>query len=97
MTYEDDLKFLKKLNSTPTLRKRFEEILNIAHNTSGELITADEAELKAIEEVQKLGQEVLKEWAVSQHEKVTETAKKENSKISKHIKKNSIGNQLLDK
>ena len=55
MTREDDLKFLEKLNSTSALKKRFEEILNIVHNTSGELITADEAEAKAIEEVQKLG------------------------------------------
>ncbi len=80
MTQEDDLKFLKKLSSTPALRRRFEEILNIAHNTSGELITADEAEEKAIEEMQKLGQEVLREWAVSQHENVLQTARKENSK-----------------
>ena len=96
MTHEDDLKFLEKLSSTPALRKRFEEILNIAHNTSGDLITADEAEAKAIEEIRKLGQETLKEWAVSQHEKVIENAKKDNPKIKKHIKKNSIGNQHLD-
>ena len=96
MTREEDLKFLEKLNSTPALRKRFEEILNIAHNTSGELITADEAEAKAIEEVQKLGQEVLKEWAVSQHEKAIEAAKKNHPNAKKYIKKNSIGNQYLD-
>lgn len=96
MTREDDLKFLERLNSTPGLRKRFEEILNIAHNTSGELITADEAEEKAIEEVQKLGREVLKEWAENQHEKAIETIKRGNPKVKKHVKKNSIGNQHLD-
>ena len=97
MTHEGDLKFLEKLSSTPALRKRFEEILNIAHNTSGELITADEAEMKAIEEVRKLGQEVLKEWAVSQHKKAIQTAKQEYPKVKKHIKKNSIGNQHSDR
>lgn len=96
MTNDDDLKFLEKLNSTPHLRKRFEEILNIAHNSSGKLITADEAEMKAIEEVQKLGQEVLREWAVNQHEQAIKTKRKENPKVKKHIKKNSIGNQRLD-
>lgn len=96
MAYEDDLKFLEKLSSNPTLRKRFEEILNIANNSSGKLITADEAEIRTIEEVQKLGREVLKEWAVNQHEQAIKTTKKENPKVKKHIKKNSIGNQHLD-
>ncbi|MBA3604342.1 MAG: hypothetical protein H0W50_12070 [Parachlamydiaceae bacterium] len=95
MTHEDDLKFLKKLSSNPALRRRFEEILNIAHNTSGELITADEAEEKTIEEMQKLGQEVLSEWAISQHENVLQAAKKENPKAIKHKKKTSIGNQHM--
>jgi hypothetical protein len=93
---EDDLQFLEKLNSTPALRKRFEEILNIAQNTSGELITADEAEGKAIEEIQKLGQEILQEWAVKQHEKAVHMIKQENPKSRKHEKKNSIGNQHLE-
>lgn len=97
MTYEDDLKFFEKLKSTPTLRKRFEEILDIAHNTSGDLITADEAEAKAIVEVRKLGQEVLQEWAINQHERVIETTKKENPGIKKHKKKDSIGNRRLEK
>ncbi len=41
MIQEVDLKFLKKLSSPPALRRRFEEILNIAHNTSGELISKE--------------------------------------------------------
>lgn len=96
MTTEDDLKLLDKLNSNPILKKRIEEILNITHNTSGELITADQAEEKTIEEVQKLGREVLRGWAVNQHEKATKRIKEEKPKAKKHIKKNSIGNQHLD-
>lgn len=96
MTTEDDLKFLEKLNSNPSLKKRFEEILKITHNSSGELITADQAEEKTIEEVQKLGREILREWAVKQHENVTKRTKEEKPKAKKHIKKNSIGNQHLD-
>lgn len=97
MTHEDDLKLLEKLNSNPTLKKRVEEILNIAHNSSGKLITADEAEEKTIEEVRKLGREVLKEWAVTQHAQAIKMTKEENPKAKKHIKKNFIGNQHLDK
>jgi 2-phospho-L-lactate transferase/gluconeogenesis factor (CofD/UPF0052 family) len=96
MTHENDLKFLEKLSSVPHLRKRFEEILNIAHNSSGKLITANEAEMKTIEEVKKLGKEVLQEWAVSQHEQAIKVTKEEKPKAKKHIKKNSIGTQHLD-
>ena len=96
MTHEEDLKFLEKLSFVPHLRKRFEEILNIAHNSSGKLITADEAEMKTIEEVKKLGKEVVKEWAVSQHEQAIKVTKEEKPKAKKHIKKNSIGIQHLD-
>lgn len=96
MTTENDLKLLEKLNSNPGLKKRVEEILNIAHNSSGELITADQAEEKTIEEVQKLGREVLREWAMNQHETVAKRIKEEKPKVKKHIKKNSIGNQHLD-
>ena len=82
MTTEDDLKLIEKLNSNPALKKRVEEILNIAHNSSGKLITADEAEMKTIEEVQKLGREVLKEWAVNQHEQAIKDTKKEKPKTN---------------
>ena len=92
---KDDLEFLTKIKNNPDLKKRFEEILNIAENTSGELITAQQAEEKAIEEVRKLGQEVLKGWAKSQHDKVIENAKAEDCRARNHVKKNFTGNQHL--
>lgn len=96
MNEKEDEIFFDKLEKYPRLKKRFDEILNIAENSSGELVTADEAEAKAIEEVRKLGQELLKEWAVTQHEKAIQNAKKEHPKVRKHLKKNSIGNQRMD-
>ena len=87
---------IRKLENHPRLKKRFQEILDIAENTSGELITADEAETKAIEELQKLGREVMQEWADSQHQRQVETFEKEN-KTRRHIKKNSTGKQNLEK
>ena len=96
MNTEEDEVFFEKLKNHPRLKKRFNEILSVAENTSGELITADQAEMKAIEEVRKLGQELMQEWATSQHEKVIQNAKKDHPKVKKHIKKNSIGNQHSD-
>jgi hypothetical protein len=87
MATQDDLEILARIKSHPGLRERIKAILDIAENTSGELITADQAEGKAIEEVKKLGQELLKEWAVQQHEKAIETAKKTHPNAKKHEKK----------
>lgn len=67
MIKDKDINFLKKLEYHPHLRKRFEEILNVAE--SEEMLTADEAEERAIEETRKLGQEMLQECAKKQHDK----------------------------
>jgi hypothetical protein len=59
------------------------------------LITADEAEMKAIEEVRKLGKEVMHEWADHQHKKQIEIFESQ-TRARKHIKKNFIGKQYLE-
>jgi vacuolar-type H+-ATPase subunit B/Vma2 len=96
MINNKDIELLNKINSHPSIRKRVEEILNIAENTSGELITAQQAEEKAIEEIRKLGQEILKEWAVSQHLKAIDQAKIEHLEAKEHVKKNYTGNRHLE-
>lgn len=97
MNTKENEVFLEKLDKHPRLKKRFSEILGIAENSSGELITADDAEMKAIEEVRKLGQEVMQEWAITQHEKAVENTRKDNPRVKKDTKKNSTGNQHLGK
>jgi hypothetical protein len=97
MATEQELMLLSRILSHPGLKERVEAILDIAENTSGELITADQAEGKAIEEVQKLGLELLKEWAIQQQVKAIALAKKTHSNAVGHEKKNSTGNQRLEK
>lgn len=89
-------KFLKKLKNHPDLEERFNEILDIAENASGEPITADQAEEKAIEALKKLGVEVLQGWAKSQHDQQLDQFAK-NGKSIKKTKKNSTGKQHLEK
>ncbi len=55
--------FIERLEAHPTLKSRFESILDLAENTSGDVIKADEAERQAIEEVRNLGNEILEDWA----------------------------------
>lgn len=87
--------FLDKLKKHPRLQQRFNEILNIAENSSGDLITADEVELKTIEEVQKLGREVIEEWAEKQHESQIENFEQENHS-RKHLKKTLLANNIWE-
>jgi hypothetical protein len=96
MTTEDDLKILERIKSHPGLRERFEAILDVAENKSGELITADQAEGKAIEEIEKLGQELLKEWALKRQEKALEKVKETHPKAKNHEKKALLADDVWE-
>jgi hypothetical protein len=52
-----------RLAQYPELRARFEEILAVAENERGDANTADEAEERAVEQVRRLGQELMQSWA----------------------------------
>jgi hypothetical protein len=95
MIKDKDINFLKRLEEQPHLRKRFEEILSVAEND--DIITADAAEERAIEETRKLGQEMLQEWAMKQHNKQIHKALENHLGAKRQGKKNSIGNRHLEK
>ena len=92
MNKEEQLKILvTRIQAQPGLEERIEAILDIMENKSGEFITADEAEGKAIEEIQKLGQELLKGWALNQQNQAVKKAEQTHPNAKKHGKKNSTG------
>jgi hypothetical protein len=95
MIKDKDANFLRKLEEHPHLRKRFEEILNVAE--SDDIVTADEAEERAIEETRKLGQEMLHGWAIRKHSKQIRKVMEEHPEAKRQGKKNSIGDQHLGK
>jgi len=93
MDTEEQLRILAtRIQAQPGLEKRIEAILDIMENKSGEFITADEAEGKAIEEIRKLGQELLKGWARNQQAQAVQKAEQTHVNIKKNGKKNSTGN-----
>jgi hypothetical protein len=59
-----------RLAQYPELRARFEEILAVAENERGDANTADEAEERAVEQVRRLGQELMQSWAERKHARV---------------------------
>jgi hypothetical protein len=63
-------KLVERLAKHPELRARIAQILTLVENSQGDANTADEAEQRAVEEVRKLGQEVLGAWAVAKEQQL---------------------------
>jgi hypothetical protein len=81
----------ERLQRHPHLRQRFEHILDIIEAPSGQVDTADEAEQRVIEELRRLGHEVLHQWAADKEtQQVTELEVKDH-KFTHSAKKNSGG------
>lgn len=64
------MRLAARLAQYPELRARFEEILAVIENEQGDTFTADEAEERAVEQVRRLGQEVLHSWAARKHQRL---------------------------
>lgn len=82
--------FMRKLSNYPELQSRFEEILGIVENVEGAILTADEAEERAIVEVRKLGQEVLRGWSKRRAEEVNRRYEKRRD-LHRDGKKTAMG------
>jgi hypothetical protein len=54
---------LERLNRYPVLRRRMEEVLAVVENASGDVVKADEAEERVLQEIRQMGQEALQAWA----------------------------------
>jgi len=82
----------ERLKAHPRLRDRFYQILGIAEDSGGRIDKADEAEQQVIDELRRLGQEVLQEWAVSkERERVEQLKGAPDRKVTGHGKKKSSG------
>ena len=64
----------QRLNKHPHLKNRIEQLLEIVENADGDLKKADEAEKRVIEELRKMGNEVLHDWAANREKQEVEVA-----------------------
>ena len=87
---QEDKELLNQLNSRPDLKKRVKSIVSIASDDGEGIVKADEAENRVIEEVRRLGNEVLTEWAETRNEK-SEAYLPADSDINRSGKKKSVG------
>lgn len=65
-----------RLSKYPHLKNRIEQLLKIVENAEGDLKKADEAEKRVIEELRKMGNEVLHDWAANRERKEAEAGNK---------------------
>ena len=84
----------ERLNAYPALKKYVEEMLDIAEDIN--LKKADDAEIKVVNNMRKLGSALLHEWANQQEKSTTLKWKEEHPNAERHGKKKSIGKLLTD-
>ena len=91
-----EMQLLEKLEKYPELKKHVKEMLDIVEDTNNTLKRADDAEIKVVGNMRKIGSIVLQEWAFNQEKAIKDEWKKENINSKKHGKKKSIGKPLLE-
>jgi 23S rRNA pseudoU1915 N3-methylase RlmH len=62
----------ERLNRHPDLKKRIDELLKIVENAEGDIQKASEAEQMVIEELRKMGNDVLRNWAENREKQASE-------------------------
>jgi hypothetical protein len=71
----------------PQVYERLQKIADMMDHAMGEGCTADEAETLAMEQIQKLGGELLGDWASEKQQRSVAESRRENPSAIKHIKK----------
>jgi len=67
---QSEINLIKRLRQQPKMMERVQRILEIAHSTEGPLKTADEIEELLLEEMRRLGNETMTEWATQPEKRV---------------------------
>jgi hypothetical protein len=77
----------QRFATRPRLRQRLLDIADMIDQAVAEGCTAHEAETRAIEQIRKLGQEVLSEWAEKAEPEARRKAQADNPKLTNYGKK----------
>jgi hypothetical protein len=82
-----EINLIKQLREHPELQERFQAILALANATDGPLKTADQIEDMLVEEVRKLGNATMQEWAAKAQQRLTTKLKTQDPSIRSRKKK----------
>ena len=84
---QQERRIVEGLRKNPLIMARMQSILDLAQNAEGPLKTADEIEELLVEEIRKLGNATMHEWASQAQERVSREVKSEDPTILSRKKK----------
>jgi len=84
---QSEINLIKRLRQQPKMMERVQRILEIANSTEGPLKTADEIEELLVEEMRRLGNETMTEWATEAEKRVGQELKQQDPTVLKRKKK----------
>ena len=92
ITVTSDLKpaearLIEQLRQHPQMMERVQSILEITCSTAGPLKSADEVEELLIEEMRRLGNVTLRQWAIQAEERVSNELKSQDPTVRSRKKK----------
>jgi len=77
----------ERFAARPQVYARLHRIADLMDQAIAEGCTADQAEARAMEQIQKLGGELLGDWAREKQQRSVTESQRENPSAIKHIKK----------
>lgn len=80
-----------RLQAHPVLRERFEALLAMVEAEGGTMERADDVELRVIEELRRLGHDLLQDWAAGKVMQCTAAVRQTATAVQGHGQKNSTG------
>ena len=90
------IEIANRLQDNPELLARVESLLNIVEDAGGDLKKAADAEMRVIEELRKMGNEVLTDWGKRQSNKAA-TAADQDPTTQRMGKKTFTGTAVTEK
>ena len=81
----------ERLARHPELKAKKESLLAVVENAEGDLVKANDAEQRVLEEIRPLGQSALQTWATRQNQGQTEGFIQANPQAERSRKKASTG------
>jgi hypothetical protein len=94
---EKQRSFEERLRSYPHLRSRVERLLDLVEDAAGDFDKADKAEQQVIEELRRMGNEILHDWAENKESVKVKEARNDRGKLTGNGKKNSIGTRHTER
>lgn len=84
---EQEMGLIEQLRQRPQMLERVQSILEIASNAEGPLKTADEVEELLIQEMRRLGNTTMNQWAAGAEERVSHELKRQDATVLSRKKK----------